>query len=168
MKGPVDYFRKECSLVEVRASGRVMPAVLDPVRVKMGNAVSRLHDLATIGVRDGSMLLVTLFDEQNMKAVEGAIYEAKLPGIVPQRLDVRTIKIPVARPTVETRNNLLAGAQRKAEEARVHIRKHLKTSVKKGCYEKHSIELEEFNKVAHKYIAEVDKILVDLKTAISK
>lgn len=32
-----------------------------------------------------------------MKAVESALYESKLPNIVPQRQDVRTIKIPIPK-----------------------------------------------------------------------
>ena len=48
-----------------------------------------------------------------------------------------------ARPTVETRNSLQTVAQREAESTRVQLRKHHQTSVKKGKFEKHSIELEE-------------------------
>lgn len=96
-----------------------------------------------------------------MKAVEQAIYAAKLPNIVPQRLDSRTLKIPipkwvpfsvirhttadvllVGRPTVEARNALVSTASRMAEDVRVQIRKHHQASVKKGKYEKHSVELE--------------------------
>jgi len=48
-----------------------------------------------------------------------------------------------ARPTVETRNSLQTVAQREAESTRVQLRKHHQTSVKKGKFGKHSIELEE-------------------------
>ena len=48
-----------------------------------------------------------------------------------------------ARPTVETRNSLQAVAQREAEDTRVQLRKHHQTSVKKGKFGKHSIEMEE-------------------------
>lgn len=48
-----------------------------------------------------------------------------------------------ARPTVETRNSLQTVAQREAESTRVQLRKHHQASVKKGKFEKHSIELEE-------------------------
>jgi ribosome recycling factor len=47
------------------------------------------------------------------------------------------------RPTVEARTSLYTSAQRKAEDARVQIRKHHAASLKKGKFEKHSIELEE-------------------------
>ena len=47
------------------------------------------------------------------------------------------------RPTVEARNALAATANRMAEDVRVQIRKHHQASIKKGKYEKHSVELEE-------------------------
>lgn len=69
MKGAVDRFRKDVAALEVRASGRVTPAVLAPVRVtvpenKGGDGrPHRLEELATVGVREGTTLLVTVFDE---------------------------------------------------------------------------------------------------------
>ena len=47
------------------------------------------------------------------------------------------------RPTVEARKELYTIAKRKAEEMRVQIRKHHSASLKRGKYEKRSIELEE-------------------------
>lgn len=64
MKTAVEWFRKECQGFETRASGRVTPALLSPVRVKLAEREYRLEEIATVGVRDGSILLVTLFDEK--------------------------------------------------------------------------------------------------------
>ncbi|KAF8552465.1 ribosome recycling factor [Imleria badia] len=166
MNTAVDWYRKEVAAFEARASGRVTPALLTPVRVEKsrGQAV-KLEEVATVGIKDGSVLIVTVFDEQNMKAVEQGIYAAKLPNIVPQRLDSRTLKIPIPKPTVEARNALAGTASRMAEDVRVQIRKHHQASVKKGKYEKHSVELEEFQKLSDKHIADVDKILVQMKKA---
>jgi len=57
------------------------------------------------------------------------------------------------RPTVETRNNLQTVAQREAEDTRVQLRKHHQTSVKKGKFGKHSVELEEVRVFLHFFIA---------------
>lgn len=61
----VEWFRKECAAAESRASGRVTPALLKPVRVKMTgvDGTVPLEQVATVGVRDGTTLLVTVFDE---------------------------------------------------------------------------------------------------------
>jgi len=78
-------------------------------------------------------------------------------------VDARTIRIPIPKPTVETRNSLQTVAQREAESTRVQLRKHHQASVKKGKFGKHSIEQEEFQKMTDRYIAEVDKILGTMK-----
>ncbi|KIJ63772.1 hypothetical protein HYDPIDRAFT_91603 [Hydnomerulius pinastri MD-312] len=166
MSTAVEWYRKEVAGFETRASGRVTPALLAPVRVEAYGKKSdpvRLEEVATVGVKDGSMLIVTVFDENNLKAVEQGIYSAKLPNIVPQRQDSRTIKIPIPKPTVEARNALVVNAQRMAEDTRVQIRKTYAASIKKGGYAKRTVEYEEFQKLADRNIAEVDKILSQLK-----
>ncbi|KAG6837455.1 hypothetical protein H0H93_008998 [Arthromyces matolae] len=165
MKNAVEWYRKDCATLESRASGRVTPALLSPVRVKLHDAEMRLEEVATVGVREGSTLIVTPFQEDTLKYIEQAIYDAKLPGVTPQRQDSRTIRIPIPKPTVEARLTLFTSAQRKAEEIRVQVRKQHQVSVKKGKYAKHSVELEEFQKLTDRYVAEVDKVLADLKKA---
>jgi ribosome recycling factor len=64
MTSAVDWFRKECQGLETRASGRVTPALLSPVRVKLKDRDYKLEEIATVGVRDNSILLVTIFDEK--------------------------------------------------------------------------------------------------------
>ncbi|KAJ8584603.1 ribosome recycling factor [Rhizopogon salebrosus TDB-379] len=168
MSAAVEWYRKEVAGLETRASGRVTPALLSPVRIELpgkekGKDFGKLEDVATVGVREGSTLVVTVFEEHNLKVVEQALYAAKLPNIVPQRQDSRTIKIPIPRPTVEARNALTATAQRMAEDTRVQLRKIQQASVKKGDYKKHSVELEEFQKLTDKNVAEIDKILARMK-----
>jgi ribosome recycling factor len=65
MHAAVDWYRKECAGVESRATGRVTPEVLDAVRVRLPGSDKELHlnEVATVGVRDGSTLLITIFEE---------------------------------------------------------------------------------------------------------
>jgi len=128
-------------------------------------ALVRLEEVATVGVREGTTLLISVFQENTIKSVEQALYDAKIPGVVPQRQDDRTIKIPIPRPTVEARVTQVMAAQKKAEEMRVQVRKQHQASLKKGKYEKRSIELEEFQKLTDRYIGEIDQILANLKKA---
>lgn len=74
----VEWLRREVSQLEARASGRVTPQLLAPVRVSVGPPPSaasassaseakqkaRLEEVATVGVRDGTTLIVTVFDPQ--------------------------------------------------------------------------------------------------------
>ncbi|KAI0746936.1 ribosome recycling factor [Daedaleopsis nitida] len=167
MQGVLDWFRKEVAALETRATGRVTPAVLAPVRVKVLGAADvrgvRLEEVATIGVKEGTTLIVTVFEEHTLKYVEQAIYEAKLPGITPQRVDSRTIKIPIPKPTVETRNALYTTATRQAEDARVQMRKHHQALLKKEEIGKHSADFSTYQALNEKFTCELDKILAHLK-----
>ncbi|KZT68887.1 ribosome recycling factor [Daedalea quercina L-15889] len=173
MRDIVDRFRKDVAAFELRASGRVTPALLSPVRVaipetKGGDGrAHRIEELATVGVREGTTLLVTVFDEHTLKHIESAIFDAKLPGVVPQRIDSRTLKVPMPKATVETRNAMVTAAQRQAEEVRQLIRKQHTTSIKKGSYKKHAPELDEFQSLTNQYLSEVDKVLADMKRSAS-
>ena len=68
MAASVEWLRREVAQLEARASGRVTPQLLAPVRVSVGPSSgakkARLEELATVGVRDGSSLIVTVFDPQ--------------------------------------------------------------------------------------------------------
>jgi hypothetical protein len=66
MQTSVDWYRKECGNLEMRASGRVTPALISPLKVPLpghGHGV-RLEEIATVGVRDGSVLWIVAFEEQ--------------------------------------------------------------------------------------------------------
>ncbi|TFK21728.1 ribosome recycling factor [Coprinopsis marcescibilis] len=167
MKTAVDWFKKECSGFETRASGRVTPAILSPVKVKLPDDPKeyRLEELATVGVREGTTLLITLFEGHNMKHVESALYTCDIPGVVPHKQDSLTIKVPIPKPTIEARHDLYNGAKKKAEEIRMQVRKQHTLSLKRGKFEKHSVEIEEFQKLTDRYIGEIDKILKDLQKA---
>ena len=78
MAACVEWFRREVAQLDARASGRVAPQLLAPVRVSVvahssSSSASasasaakkvRLEEVATVGVRDGSTLIVTVFDPQ--------------------------------------------------------------------------------------------------------
>jgi len=66
MQAAIDWYRKEVAGLETRASGRVTPALLSPVRVELPDSRERfkLENVATVGVREGSTLMVTVFEER--------------------------------------------------------------------------------------------------------
>ncbi|CCL99793.1 uncharacterized protein FIBRA_01815 [Fibroporia radiculosa] len=163
MKGILDELRKSISAMEMRASGRVTPSILSPVRVNLGERGDnlRLEEIATVGVVDGRTLVVTVFEEDTLKHVEGALYSAKIPGVVPHRSDSRTIKIPIPKATVEARHAVYTVAQRKAEEARMRIRKLHTQAIKN--YGKHALERDELQSLVSKYLGEIDKFLEEVK-----
>lgn len=68
------------------------------------------------------------------------------------------------KPTLGAKSSVVTAAGKKAEDARVQYRKLHQASVKKGKYEKRSIELEVFQDLIDKHIADIDKIVADMKT----
>ena len=65
MVAVVEWYRKEVAKMENRASGRVTPEILAPVSVKIpgrGHG-ARIEEVATVGVKDGSVLIVTAFED---------------------------------------------------------------------------------------------------------
>ncbi|KAH9055622.1 ribosome recycling factor [Lactarius vividus] len=194
MASSVEWFRREVVQLETRASGRVTPQLLDPVRVSLSPATHeeretslpskvRLEELATVGVRDGSSLVVTVFEPQNLKHVQDALYDAKIQGVIPQRVDERTLRIPIPKPTVDARIAAYSTASKQAENARVQIRRQHQASVKRGKFPKHSIandevgvhflevlplankenDISKLQKLQDRHIAEVDAILARVK-----
>ena len=65
MQASIDFFRKDCAASENRALGRITPALLSPVKVKLPDNPKgvKLEELATVGIREGSTLLITLYNE---------------------------------------------------------------------------------------------------------
>lgn len=65
MSASVAWFKRECAALETRASGHARPGMISSVRVKIPEQPDmRLEQLATIGVREGTTFLVTLYDPQ--------------------------------------------------------------------------------------------------------
>lgn len=67
MSMAIDWFRREVAGMEARGAGRVTPDVLKPVRVTLPGAFDAtpvsLQEIATVGVRDGTTLVVTAFED---------------------------------------------------------------------------------------------------------
>ncbi|KAI5120904.1 hypothetical protein M0805_003004 [Coniferiporia weirii] len=167
MGAALEWLRRAVAGMEAQGAGRVTPDILRPVRVALPGMpegeTCALAEVATVGVREGTTLLVTVFAEDTLKHVEKAIYTAQIPHVVPQKLDNRTIKIPMPKPTVAARADLAKAAAKTAEDTRVQLRRLAQASVKKGAYEKRSLESDEFHELLQRHLKDVDTVLGDLK-----
>jgi ribosome recycling factor len=64
MKKILENFRKDAKDMEFRTSGKVTSDLLSPVRIPMEDGkLVKLEDVATVGVRDGTALVITVFDD---------------------------------------------------------------------------------------------------------
>ncbi|CAE6380995.1 unnamed protein product [Rhizoctonia solani] len=173
MDSTLEWFKRELAQMEIRVSGRVVPSLLDPVRVKLkntGGAAVRLDQVSTVGVRDGNVLVITLFDEANTKDVESSIINAQIPNMNPQRADARTLRIVVPKPTMEARQAVVTNASRMAEDTKVKIRTSRESGMKelkKLGYAKHSKFADELQKSTDNHIKNIDGLIAKLKKSIS-
>jgi len=169
MTGVVDHYRRAVADLEMRASGRVTPALLDGVGVSLEEgATVKLQEIATVGIRDGTNLLVTVFEEDSLKSVERALYAAKIANVVPQKVDNMTLKLPMPKPTIESQRALVATAAASAEETRVILRNLRGTGIKRAKLPKHDSGIDEFQKLMDKYVVEVDKLFEKMKKNYGK
>lgn len=114
-----DGLRKTLSKVR---TGRANPDILDGVRVDYWGSPTPLSQVATVSVPEARMLMIKVWDKQNIKAVEKAIMEADL-GLNPQN-DGEFIRLPMPALTEERRRDLTKQARKMGEEGKVGIRKH--------------------------------------------
>ncbi|KAG8732719.1 hypothetical protein FRC11_011378 [Ceratobasidium sp. 423] len=192
MDSTLEWFKRELAQMESRVSGRVIPSLLDPVLVKLKNAggmAVKLDQVSTVGVRDGNVLVITLFDETNMKDVETSIVNAQIPNMNPQRADARTLRIVVPKPTMEARQSVVTKASKMAEDTKVKIRTSRESGMKvlKGMgYTKHSkfadevripppplaqtslnVPILQLQKTTDKHTKDIDALIAKLKKSIS-
>lgn len=65
MAASVRWFKAQVTLTETRTSGRAAPTMLDSVRVELPDVPSqRLAEVATVGVKDLSTLLITAYEAE--------------------------------------------------------------------------------------------------------
>jgi hypothetical protein len=65
MTASVKWFKAQAALTETRTSGRVTPTMLDSVRVELPDTPpQKLAEVATVGVKDLSTLLVTAYEAE--------------------------------------------------------------------------------------------------------
>ncbi|KAG0190598.1 hypothetical protein DFQ28_001805 [Apophysomyces sp. BC1034] len=93
--------------------GRANPALLDTVRVRIENANYSLRDLAQVTIRDPQTLMY-------LSAVDKGIREAGI-NLNPV-IDNKIIRVPIPKPTKESRDKMAKLANQSGEQAKGKIR----------------------------------------------
>ena len=101
-------------------TGRANPDILDGVRIDYWGTITPLSQVATVSVPEARMLMVKVWDRQNIKAVEKGIMEADL-GLNPMN-DGEIIRVPIPALTEERRKDIAKQVKAKGEEHKVAIR----------------------------------------------
>lgn len=117
MDGAIAAMRQEFQSLR---TGRASGSMLDPITVEAYGQPTPLNQVGTVNVPEPRMITVTVWDKNNVGAVEKAIRQSGL-GINPV-MDGTTIRLPIPELNEERRRELTKVAGQYAESARVAIR----------------------------------------------
>ena len=147
-------------------TGRATPAMFNKILVDYYGAPTPVIQLASFGVPEPRMALVTPYDKSSLGAIERAIRDSDL-GVNPTN-DGSVIRIVFPQLTEERRREFIKVARSKAEDAKISIRNirrkakdELDRLVKDGeTGEDEVVRAEkELDKTTGQYVANVDDLL---------
>lgn len=101
-------------------TGKATPAMLDNVKVENFGQMVPINQLGSISSSDATTLTISLWDKNNIKAVEAAIQTSGL-GINPV-VSGTIIRLPIPPLTEEKRKEMGKKAKEFAEKAKIAIR----------------------------------------------
>ena len=163
MQKGIEAMKRE--LAELR-SGRANPKMVEGLKVNYYGTPTLLKELATIGVPEARMVVISPYDPGCVKEVEKAILQSEL-GINPVS-DGKIIRLIVPPLSQERREELIKVVKKVSEEGKVSvraIRRDAKEQIKNLEKDKKISEDDRFKaddevqKLTDKYIKEIDTIL---------
>ncbi|MFA5007631.1 MAG: ribosome recycling factor [Candidatus Omnitrophota bacterium] len=165
MKKAIEATKRE--FAELR-SGRANPKMVEGIRVNYYGTPTLLKEIATIGVPEARLVVISPWDPSALKEVEKAILQSDL-GITPVN-DGKIIRLIVPALSEERRQELIKIVKKVSEEGKVSvrtIRQNTKDKIKVFEKEKKISEddrfkaEEELQKLTDKYIVDIDKLLLE-------
>ena len=163
MKKAIEATKRE--LAELR-SGRANPKMVEGIRVSYYGTPTLLKEIATIGVPEARMIVISPYDPSSVKDIEKAILQSEL-GITPVS-DNKIIRLIVPPLSEERREELIKIVKKTVEEGKVSIRtvrrdgkekiKGLEKGKKISEDDRFKSE-DQLQKITDKYIKEIDNIL---------
>ncbi len=169
MDGALDVFSKELGGLR---TGRASASLLDPITVDVYGSRMPLNQVGTVNVPEPRMIIVQVWDNGNVKAVEKAIRDSGL-GLNPQT-DGTNLRIPIPPLNEERRTEMKKIAGKYSEAARVAIRNVRRDAMDAMKKEKDGSEddkkriSDEIQKMTDQAIEKIDKMLADKEQDIMK
>lgn len=154
-------------------AGRANPHILDKVTVPYYGVDTPLNQMANITVPEARMLVINVWDQSALKAVEKAIIAANV-GIFPTN-DGKVLRMVFPELTEERRRSLVKDVKVSGENAKVAVRNIRRDAIDllRG-YKKDSVVTEDdlfalekdVDKAVNAAISDIDKICSDKETEI--
>jgi len=101
-------------------TGHATPGMLDNIMVDYYGSQTPLNQLANVAAPDNRLLVVQVFDENSVEAVDKAIKSSDL-GLNPQ-VEGSVLRIPIPKLSEERRKELVKYASELSEEGKISIR----------------------------------------------
>jgi ribosome recycling factor len=163
MDGAVEVLRKE---FEGLRTGRASASLLEPVMVDAYGSSMPIPQVGTISVPEPRMLIVQVWDQSLVQAVEKAINDADL-GLNPKS-EGQLVRVPIPDLSKERRVEIAKIAHKYAELVRVSVRNvrrdamdKLKKMEKDGdlSQDAHQDKADEVQKLTDSHTAFIDELL---------
>ena len=147
-------------------TGRATAKMFDKITAEYYGTQTPVTQMATFGIPEARLVVITPYDKGSMTAIEKAIRDSDL-GVNPTN-DGVVIRVAFPQLTEDRRKEYIKVARHKAEEARVsvrNIRRHAKDTLDKLAKngdvgeddarraEKH------LDDATHKYVTQIDEML---------
>lgn len=113
----IDYLNSELGIIRV---GRANPKILDKVMVDYYGTLTPINQMANISVPEARMMLISVWDISQVKAISKAIEAANL-GINPSD-DGKVIRLVFPALTEERRKEVVKDVNKLSESAKVACR----------------------------------------------
>ena len=117
MEKAVEHLKHELRGIR---TGRASPAMVENVRVDYYGAQTEIRSIAAISVPENNQILIKAFNPQDMKAIERAINDAKLP-LTPHS-DGRQLRLILPPMSQEVRLKMAGQCKAMAETAKISMR----------------------------------------------
>ena len=162
MNGAVSVLKSEFSSLR---TGRASSSMLDSVNVEVYGSTMPLNQCATINVPEPRLIIVNVWDKNNITAVEKAILNSGL-GINPV-VEGAVLRLPIPELNEERRKELSKLAGNFSENARIavrNVRKDGMDRLKKMKLDNlseddHKIYSDEVQEITDRVIKEIDSAL---------
>ncbi len=117
MEKALDHLRHELRTVR---TGRATPAMVENIRVEYYGSPTEIRSMAMITVPEATQILIKPFNNQDLKLIEKAISDSKLP--MTPHSDGRQLRLILPPMSQEVRLRMVGQTKQYAEAAKIAVR----------------------------------------------
>lgn len=124
MDSTIDVYKLEISGIR---TGRISPALLNAIVVKVYGGSMHINQLASVSVYDAKILIIEVWDSENVSHISKAIQLSDL-GVAPI-VEGNVIRIVIPPLSMERRNDMVKVAAKCAERCKISLRNNRRNYV---------------------------------------